>query len=170
MVGPIHTHIFPAYVHAYLWALLGKVSCFSDKNFERKKDTQKHDNILHQHSIQKIVLGQEKMGKCLCFVSLNSPFRFLPCFSQIGSPPPPNTTCTHNYVVCLKIWSLLRLYSTVRVIGCKSCRELFLLVRCTFGRAQMAAVNIVILKYWKFMKQILQICNITFAWQSKSKC
>ena len=111
-----------------LWALLGKVSCFSDKNFERKKDTQKHNNILHQHSIQKIVLGQEKMGKCLCFVSLNSPFRFLPCFSQIGSPPPPNTTCTHNYVVCLKIWSLLRLYSTVKVIGCKSCGELFLLV------------------------------------------
>ena len=127
--GRTHSHTyFSMLIHAYLWALLGKVSCFSDKNFERKKDTQKHDNILHQHSIQKIVLGQEKMGKCLCFVSLNSPFRFLPCFSQIGSPPPPNTTCTHNYVVCLKIWSLLRLYSTVKIIGCKSCGELFLLV------------------------------------------
>ena len=120
----------------YIWALLGKVRHFSDKNFERKKDTQKHDNILHQHSIQKIVLGQEKMGKCLCFVSLNSPFRFLPCFSQIGSPPPPNTTCTHNYVVCLKIWSLLRLYSTVKVIGCKSCcvtTGIFLDLRCWYG-------------------------------------
>ena len=107
---------------------------------------------MHQHSIQKIVLGQEKMGKCLCFVSLNSPFRFLPCFSQIGSPPPPNTTCTHNYVVCLKIWSLLRLYSTVKVIGCKSCGELFLLVQWTPCILITNISSVVEFQRWRVLK------------------